>query len=97
MSIIKPVTLQKIVAHDFQYDPRMFERKAVISTMLLNCLMILRDSGDEHRHHVETDKRVVWSNSYRAPSAKKLNTGFTWFLLRPTSGTIMLARYLENW
>ena len=25
MSIIKHVTLQKIVAHDFRYDPRIFE------------------------------------------------------------------------
>ena len=27
MSIIKHVTLQKIVAHDFRYDPRNFEQQ----------------------------------------------------------------------
>ena len=33
MSIIKHVTLQKIVAHDFRYDPRMYFIHIVLTNM----------------------------------------------------------------
>ena len=48
MSIIKHVTLQKIVAHDFRYDPRTFtdvfmlNRNSTVSHMTL--VTDLRDS-----------------------------------------------------
>ena len=44
MSIIKHVTLQKIVAHDFRYDPRMYRGAMFIPTILriqkYNCSVV---------------------------------------------------------
>ena len=37
MSIIKHVTLQKIVAHDFRYDPRKYTYKLVLQCLRANC------------------------------------------------------------
>ena len=37
MSIIKQVTLQKIVAHDFQYDPRICKKRTNLSLLIAAC------------------------------------------------------------
>ena len=50
MSIIKHVTLQEIVAHDFRYDPRIYRGvtrpgREIDHTHLLKLIPILRMSG----------------------------------------------------
>ena len=49
MSIIKHVTLQKIVAHDFRYDPR----------VLTLCLLALTAGNSSRRWHQYTAVEVM--------------------------------------
>ena len=70
MSIIKHVTLQKIVAHDFRYDPRIknsnFHNKTTGTTRQLRCylfcfLNIREDFGNDDSR----EKAPYTSNDFR--------------------------------